>query len=89
MTRTDLQINQKDMWRTDLLVIGLRQHSSHVARLWSTVSNLEQKAQYSVLSVHAFSGRVREKSARTKALDQSAQGTPTGGNDDGQSANQR
>jgi len=38
----------------DLLVIGLRQHSSHVARLWSTVSSLEQKAPCSVLAVHAM-----------------------------------
>jgi nucleotide-binding universal stress UspA family protein len=37
----------------DLLVIGLRQHSSHVARLWSTVASLEQKAPCSVLAVHA------------------------------------
>jgi nucleotide-binding universal stress UspA family protein len=37
----------------DLLVVGLRQHSSHVARLWSTVSSLEQKAPCSVLAVHA------------------------------------
>jgi len=41
----------------DLLVIGLRQHSSHIARLWSTVFSLEQKAPCSVLAVHAFSGR--------------------------------
>ena len=41
----------------DLLVIGLRQHSSHVARLWSTVFSLEQKAPCSVLAVHAFFGR--------------------------------
>jgi nucleotide-binding universal stress UspA family protein len=38
----------------DLLVIGLRQHSSHVARLWSTVSSLEQKAPCSVLAVHTM-----------------------------------
>jgi nucleotide-binding universal stress UspA family protein len=39
--------------RADLLVIGLRQHTSHVARLWSTVSSLEQKAPCSVLAVHS------------------------------------
>jgi nucleotide-binding universal stress UspA family protein len=39
--------------RADLLVIGLRQHSSHVARLWSTLSSLEQKAPCSVLAVHS------------------------------------
>ena len=40
--------------RADLLVIGLRQHGSHLARLWSTVSNLEEKAPCSVLAVHSF-----------------------------------
>jgi nucleotide-binding universal stress UspA family protein len=39
--------------KADLLVIGLRQHSSHFARLWSTVASLEQKAPCSVLAVHA------------------------------------
>jgi hypothetical protein len=39
--------------RADLLVIGLRQHSSHVARLWSTVASLEEKAPCSVLAVHS------------------------------------
>jgi nucleotide-binding universal stress UspA family protein len=39
--------------RADLLVIGLRQHTSHVARLWSTVSSLEEKAPCSVLAVHS------------------------------------
>ena len=39
--------------RADLLVIGLRQHSSHFARLWSTVSSLEEKAPCSVLAVHS------------------------------------
>ena len=38
--------------RADLLVIGLRQHASQVARLWSTVSSLEEKAPCSVLVVH-------------------------------------
>jgi nucleotide-binding universal stress UspA family protein len=41
----------------DLLVIGLRQHSSHVARLWSTVASLEQKAPCSVLAVHATAAK--------------------------------
>ena len=39
--------------RADLLVIGLRQHSSHFARLWSTVSSLEEKAPCSVPAVHS------------------------------------
>ena len=38
--------------RADLLVIGLRQHSTHVARLWSTVTSLEENAPCSVLAVH-------------------------------------
>lgn len=38
--------------RADLLVIGLRQHGSHLARLWSTVSSLERNAPCSVLPVH-------------------------------------
>jgi len=38
----------------DLLVIGLQQHSFHVARLWSTVASLEEKAPCSVLAVHAM-----------------------------------
>jgi nucleotide-binding universal stress UspA family protein len=42
--------------RADLLVIGLRQHSSHVARLWSTVAGLEQEAPCSVLAIRAFPG---------------------------------
>ncbi|UWZ85182.1 universal stress protein [Occallatibacter riparius] len=37
--------------RTDLLIIGLRHHSSHIAGLWSTVFSLEQKAPCSVLAV--------------------------------------
>jgi nucleotide-binding universal stress UspA family protein len=41
----------------DLLVIGLRQHTSHVARLWSTVSNLGHEAPCSVLGIRAASGR--------------------------------
>jgi nucleotide-binding universal stress UspA family protein len=43
--------------RADLLVVGLRQHSTHIARLWSTVSSLEQQAPCSVLAVHASRGR--------------------------------
>ena len=39
--------------QADLLVIGLRQHSSHIARLWSTVSSLEEKAPCSVLAIHS------------------------------------
>jgi nucleotide-binding universal stress UspA family protein len=41
----------------DLLVIGLRQHSSHFARLWSTVSDLGHEAPCSVLGIRAGSGR--------------------------------
>ena len=39
--------------RTDLLIVGLRQHNSPVARLWSTVCSLEEKAPCSVLAVHS------------------------------------
>jgi nucleotide-binding universal stress UspA family protein len=39
--------------RADLLIIGLRQHSAHIARLWSTVSSLEENAPCSVLAVHS------------------------------------
>ena len=39
--------------RSDLLVIGLKQHNSHLARLWSTVSSLEENAPCSVLAVHS------------------------------------
>ena len=46
----------------DLLVIGLRQHSSHVARLWSTISSLEQEAPCNVLAIRAFSGGTVEGS---------------------------
>lgn len=38
----------------DLLVIGLRQHSSHIARLWSTVSSLEEKVPCNVLAIRAL-----------------------------------
>jgi nucleotide-binding universal stress UspA family protein len=40
----------------DLLVIGLRHHNSHVARLWSTVASLEREAPCKVLAIRAFSG---------------------------------
>jgi nucleotide-binding universal stress UspA family protein len=42
--------------KADLLVIGLRQHRSHVARLWSTVASLEEKGPCSVLAVRSRSG---------------------------------
>jgi nucleotide-binding universal stress UspA family protein len=45
----------------DLLVIGLRRHSSHVARLWSTVSSLEQEAPCSVLAIRASSGKAADR----------------------------
>ena len=45
----------------DLLVIGLRQHSSHVARLWSTVSSVEQEAPCNVLAIRAFSEQPAEQ----------------------------
>lgn len=45
----------------DLLVIGLRQHSSHVARLWSTVSSLEQKVPCNVLAIRSLSDRPAEQ----------------------------
>ena len=38
--------------KTDLLVIGLHQHQSHISRLWSTVYSLAQGAPCSVLGVH-------------------------------------
>ena len=44
----------------DLLIVGLRQHSSHVARLWSTVSSLEQKVPCSVLAVHAMARKEKQ-----------------------------
>lgn len=44
--------------RADLLVIGLRQHSSHVARLWSTVSGLEERAPCSVLAIRSRTERM-------------------------------
>jgi nucleotide-binding universal stress UspA family protein len=45
----------------DLLVIGLRQRSSHVARLWSTVSSLEEEAPCNVLAIRKFSGKTAER----------------------------
>ena len=39
--------------RADLLIIGLRQHSTHIARLWSTVTSLEESAPCSVLAIHS------------------------------------
>ena len=38
--------------KPDLLVIGLRRHTSHVSRLWDTVFELAQEAPCSVLGVH-------------------------------------
>ena len=38
--------------RADLLVIGLHQRDSYIARLWSTVYELAQEAPCSVLGVH-------------------------------------
>lgn len=39
-------------YKTDLLVIGLHHHQSHISRLWSTVYALAQDAPCSVLGVH-------------------------------------
>jgi nucleotide-binding universal stress UspA family protein len=44
--------------RADLLVIGLRQHSTHISRLWSTVAGLEEHAPCSVLAIHPRTDRV-------------------------------
>jgi len=38
--------------RTDLLVIGLHRHASHISRLWSTVYEVAQDAPCCVLGVH-------------------------------------
>ena len=38
--------------KTDLLVIGLRRHASHISRLWSKVYELAFDAPCSVLGVH-------------------------------------
>lgn len=39
-------------YKTDLLVMGLHPHQSHISRLWSTVYALAQDAPCSVLGVH-------------------------------------
>ena len=44
--------------RADLLVIGLRQHSSHVARLWSTVADIEETAPCSVFRARVCEHRL-------------------------------
>ena len=44
--------------RADLLIIGLQQHSSHLARLWSTVSSVEERTPCSVLAVHSRAGKI-------------------------------
>jgi hypothetical protein len=54
--------------RADLLVVGLRQHSTYVAQLWSTVSSMEQQAPCSVLAVHAPRGRAAESDVSHKSL---------------------
>ena len=54
--------------RADLLVVGLRQHSTHIARLWSTVSSLEQQAPCSVLAVHAPRGHAAERDGSHKSF---------------------
>jgi nucleotide-binding universal stress UspA family protein len=38
--------------KSDLLVIGLHRHTSHISRLWSTVYELALDAPCSVLGVH-------------------------------------
>jgi nucleotide-binding universal stress UspA family protein len=38
--------------KTDLLVIGLHRHASHISRLWSTVYDVALDAPCSVLGVH-------------------------------------
>jgi len=38
--------------KTDLLVIGLHRHTSHISRLWSTVYEVALDAPCSVLGVH-------------------------------------
>ena len=38
--------------KSDLLVIGLHRHTSHLSRLWSTVYELALEAPCSVLGVH-------------------------------------
>jgi nucleotide-binding universal stress UspA family protein len=44
--------------RADLLIVGLRQHNSYIARAWSTVSSLEEKAPCSVLAIHSHQQRI-------------------------------
>jgi nucleotide-binding universal stress UspA family protein len=39
-------------YQTDLLVLGLHHHQSHISRLWSTVYEVAQDALCSVLGVH-------------------------------------
>jgi nucleotide-binding universal stress UspA family protein len=39
-------------YHTDLLVLGLHHHQSHISRLWSTVYEVAQEAPCSVLGVH-------------------------------------
>ena len=53
----------------DLLVIRLRQHSSYVARFWSTVVSKRRHVAFWQF-MHSLA-EVREKSTGTKALDQS------------------
>jgi nucleotide-binding universal stress UspA family protein len=38
--------------QTDLLVLGLHHHQTHISRLWSTVYSVAQDAPCSVLGVH-------------------------------------
>jgi len=38
--------------KTDLLVIGLHRHASHISRLWSTVYDVALDSPCSVLGVH-------------------------------------
>jgi nucleotide-binding universal stress UspA family protein len=38
--------------QTDLLVLGLHHHQSHISRLWSTVYEVAQESPCSVLGVH-------------------------------------
>jgi len=45
-------VNLLRMHKADLLVIGLHQRDSYIARLWSTVYELAQEAPCSVLGVH-------------------------------------
>ena len=67
--------------RADLLVIGLRQHSSHVARLWSTVANIEEKAPCSVMVVHSHA-EAGDTFTRIEALTKCKHRLPAGGAND-------